>query len=274
MLIVGALLMAAAGLAFASTGNFWLLVARGNDRRHQPERQRSRTVSVDRAGRALARRDRSDQDRGVRLVHARRIAGDGARRARRRHRHARCCRQTAMAPVGSYRAVVILYAALGVDAGGAVLPSVAAPRRRATLGEKQAFRATFAGLSGLDRSRDVVMKLSALFALDSFGGGFVVQSFAAYWFYLRFGVEPGDARRRSSSGRTSSPGISALLASRLAARFGLINTMVAHAPAVQRPADSGAADADPAAGRRWCCWCGSASARWTCRRGSPTSWPS
>ena len=28
----------------------------------------------------------------------------------------------------------------------------------------------------------------ALFALDSFGGGFVIQSFAAYWFYLRFGV--------------------------------------------------------------------------------------
>src|SRR3954471_14332362 len=36
------------------------------------------------------------------------------------------------------------------------------------------------GLSGLDRSRHVVVKLSAL---DSFGGGFVVQSFAGYWFY-------------------------------------------------------------------------------------------
>ena len=36
-----------------------------------------------------------------------------------------------------------------------------------------------------------MVKLSALFALDSFGGGFVIQSFAAYWFYLRFGVDPG-----------------------------------------------------------------------------------
>jgi len=61
----------------------------------------------------------------------------------------------------------------------------------ATLGEKRALRATVAGLSGLDRSRDVVLKLSALFALDSFGGGFVIQSFAAYWFYLRFGVDSG-----------------------------------------------------------------------------------
>jgi hypothetical protein len=29
---------------------------------------------------------------------------------------------------------------------------------------------------------------SALFALDSFGGGFVVQSFIAYWFALKFGT--------------------------------------------------------------------------------------
>jgi hypothetical protein len=48
----------------------------------------------------------------------------------------------------------------------------------------------FARLSGIERSRAVVLRLSALFALDSFGGGFVVQSFAAYWFYLRFGVDP------------------------------------------------------------------------------------
>ena len=92
MLIVGALLMAAAGLVFASTSKLWLLAARGHHRRHQPERQRGRAVSVDRAGRALARGHRSNQDRGVRLVHARRIAGDRARRARRRQRHAPACR--------------------------------------------------------------------------------------------------------------------------------------------------------------------------------------
>ena len=32
------------------------------------------------------------------------------------------------------------------------------------------------------------MKMSALYALDSFGGGFIVQSLIAYWFYLRFGT--------------------------------------------------------------------------------------
>src|SRR5206468_2605622 len=93
-------------------------------------------------------------------------------------------------PAGSaYRMVVMLYAALGVILA-LLFSRLSRAAEAASLGEKEAFRATFAGLSGLDRSRDVVIKLSALFALDSFGGGFVVQSLAAYWFYLRFGVNP------------------------------------------------------------------------------------
>jgi predicted MFS family arabinose efflux permease len=85
-------------------------------------------------------------------------------------------------------------------------------------------------LSGVDRSRHVVLRLSALFALDSFGGGFVIQSFAAYWFYLRFGVDPRTLGAIFFWANVFA-GISALLASRLAARFGLINTMVAtHLP--------------------------------------------
>ena len=75
-----------------------------------------------------------------------------------------------------------------------------------------------------DRSREVVA-LSSLFALDAFGGGFVVQSFAAYWFYLRFGVNP-ETLGAIFFWANIFAGISALLASRLASRFGLINTMV------------------------------------------------
>ena len=70
-----------------------------------------------------------------------------------------------------------------------------------------------------------MLKLSALFALDSFGGGFVVQSFAAYWFYLRFGVDPGTLGTLFFAANVFA-GISALVASRLAARIGLLNTMV------------------------------------------------
>jgi sugar phosphate permease len=71
----------------------------------------------------------------------------------------------------------------------------------------------------------VVLRLAALFALDSFAGGFVVQSFAAYWFYLRFGVDPA-MLGAIFFGANLLAGLSALVASRLAARFGLIRTMV------------------------------------------------
>jgi len=80
-------------------------------------------------------------------------------------------------------------------------------------------------LSGLHKSRGVVAKLSVLFALDSFAGGFVMQSFAAYWFYLRWGVSP-EKLGAIFFGANLLAGLSALVASRMARRFGLIQTMV------------------------------------------------
>jgi MFS family permease len=78
---------------------------------------------------------------------------------------------------------------------------------------------------GLHRSRNVVLQLSALFAMDAFAGGFIVQSLMAYWFHVRFGVEPG-VLGSIFFGANILAGISALLAGSLARRFGLINTMV------------------------------------------------
>jgi MFS family permease len=78
---------------------------------------------------------------------------------------------------------------------------------------------------GLHRSRPVVARLAALFALDAFAGGLVIQSLMAYWFRLRFGVDEG-VLGSIFFGANILAGISALLAARLAARFGLINTMV------------------------------------------------
>lgn len=93
----------------------------------------------------------------------------------------------------------------------------------------EATSATHAGnvrrVFGLHRSRPVVMRLSALFALDAFAGGFVVQSLLVYWFYLRFGAETG-LLGSIFFGANLLAGVSALLAARLAARIGLINTMV------------------------------------------------
>jgi predicted MFS family arabinose efflux permease len=70
-----------------------------------------------------------------------------------------------------------------------------------------------------------VLKLSALFGLDAFAGGFVVQSIVAYWFHIRFGVEPA-ALGGIFFGANVLAGISALAAAWVAARIGLVNTMV------------------------------------------------
>jgi MFS family permease len=78
---------------------------------------------------------------------------------------------------------------------------------------------------GLHRSRSVVFKLSSLFAMDAFAGGLLVQSLMAYWFHVRFGVESG-VLGSIFFGANILAGISALLAVRLADKFGLINTMV------------------------------------------------
>jgi MFS family permease len=78
---------------------------------------------------------------------------------------------------------------------------------------------------GLHRSRRVVFRLSALFALDAFGGGFVIQSIIAYWLHLKFGLEPA-ALGGIFLGANLLAGLSALAAGWLAGRIGLINTMV------------------------------------------------
>jgi MFS family permease len=78
---------------------------------------------------------------------------------------------------------------------------------------------------GLHRSGRVVAELSSLFALDAFGGGFVVQSIVALWFHTRWGVEPG-LLGAIFFGANALAGLSGLVAARLAARIGLIETMV------------------------------------------------
>jgi MFS family permease len=78
---------------------------------------------------------------------------------------------------------------------------------------------------GLHQSRGVVARLSALFAVDAFAGGLIIQSMMAYWFHVRFGVNEG-VLGSIFFGANILAGISALLAARIAAKIGLINTMV------------------------------------------------
>ncbi len=77
----------------------------------------------------------------------------------------------------------------------------------------------------LHRSRAVVMQLSALFAIDAFAGGFVVQSILALWLFERYGLSIDQAAAIFFAAGIFTA-FSFLVASRVADRFGLINTMV------------------------------------------------
>jgi MFS family permease len=121
----------------------------------------------------------------------------------------------------SYRAIVIGYALLGVALAFLFM-------RLSSAVEVSAFQTTSTspkGRIGLHRSRGVVARLAMLFALDSFAGGLVVQSLVAYWFHVRYGVAP-EVLGGIFFGANILAGLSALAAARIAARFGLINTMV------------------------------------------------
>jgi predicted MFS family arabinose efflux permease len=77
----------------------------------------------------------------------------------------------------------------------------------------------------LKRSRGVVARMSALFALDSFGGGFVTQAFLAYWFTEKWGTSPATLGVVFFAiGLLQA--VSFQIATRLAGRIGLLNTMV------------------------------------------------
>lgn len=127
-------------------------------------------------------------------------------------------------PLGSYRMIVIGYAVIGVMLGvlftclsrSVEIQSSADPPHSAS-----AFKTRF----GLHRSRGVVLKLSALFSLDAFAGGFVLQSILAYWFHVRFNVQPV-ILGSIFFGANILAGLSALSAAWVASKIGLIRTMV------------------------------------------------
>ncbi|MFZ2142964.1 MAG: MFS transporter, partial [Xanthobacteraceae bacterium] len=114
--------------------------------------------------------------------------------------------------IGALKAMFYLYAALGLLSAVfyQALPG----------GQREETRAQAA----LGRSRWIVYKLTALFSLDAFGGGFAVQSLVALWLFQRFGV--------SLSGvsifyfcTSILNALSYLVAVRIAKRIGLVNTM-------------------------------------------------
>lgn len=117
----------------------------------------------------------------------------------------------------AYGLVVLLYAAAGAAlvvvfaALGARIEAAPAPLAPSRL--------------GLHRSRGTVARLAGLFSLDAFAGGFVMQSLLAYWFHVRFGVDPAALGVLFFAANILAA-VSALAAARIAERIGLVETMV------------------------------------------------
>ena len=223
MLIVGAILMAAAGLAFACTKNLVLLIIAGTIGVISPSgNEVGPFLSIEQAALSHVVPNRSRTEVFAWYTLAGSVAtATGALFA---GMITRVLEKTAMTPVAMYRVVVVLYALVAVLLTGLFIQLSPAAESRSPE-EASAQPRTMKSFFGIGRSHRVVVKLSSLFALDSFAGGFVVQSFAAYWFYLRFGVNPATLGVIFFWANIFA-GISALLAARLAARWGLINTMV------------------------------------------------
>ena len=223
MLIVGSSLMAGAGLAFALTSNFLFLVVAGTIGVISPSgNEVGPFLSIEQAALAhvVSASNRTTAFAWYTLTGSFATAIGSL-----------CggivpslVDSSGTVPIRGYRSVVIAYAVLGI-----VLALVFAQLSSATeVGQSEDRPSGLAvkkTLLGIGHSRGIVFRLSGLFALDSFGGGFVVQSLAAYWFYLRFGVKPA-ALGAIFFGANLFAGVSALLASRLASRIGLVRTMV------------------------------------------------
>jgi MFS family permease len=129
-----------------------------------------------------------------------------------------------VSPLGSYRAIVIGYAIIGVLLGGLFTRLSSSVEVQAG-GNPSPSSSTFKTRFGLHRSRGVVLKLSALFSIDAFAGGFVLQSIVAYWFHVRFNVQPA-ILGSIFFGANILAGLSALSAAWVASKIGLIRTMV------------------------------------------------
>jgi MFS family permease len=223
MLLLGAGLMALAGLVFAFTHSFVLLVVTaiigvispsGNDI--------GPFLSIEQAGltQLIPDRDRTKVFAWYNLVGSFATALGSLVSGWL----VQALQGSGMPVINSYQVVLVGYALFGFVL--AALFAFLSPQVEAGVVSTATIRTRL----GLHKSQKVVLRLSALFALDAFAGGFVVQSIMAFWFHQKFGVEPA-VLGSIFFGANILAGISALLAARIAAKFGLINTMVfTHVP--------------------------------------------
>jgi MFS family permease len=216
-LLLGALLMAGAGIIFVSTRNIFALIAAAIIGVISPSgNEIGPFLSVEQAGLTQLVSDRQRTHffawynlAGSFATACGALAGGWL---------AQLLRDRQLTAVEAYRVILMGYAI-----GGFLLLLLFLNLSSAI--EVQSPQDLTRRVLGLHRSRAVVFKLSSLFAMDAFAGGLIVQSLIAYWFHVRFGVDVGTLGS-IFFGANILAGFSSLLAVRIANRIGLINTMV------------------------------------------------
>lgn len=128
-------------------------------------------------------------------------------------------------PLASYQAVFLGYGLIGLLLVGLFVRLSHGIEISPEVHSAPAGRPGPARFLGLGHSRRIVFRLAALFSLDAFAGGFIIQSLMTLWFNHRFGVDPG-LLGAIFFGANMLAGISALSAVWIARRIGLIHTMV------------------------------------------------
>jgi MFS family permease len=123
----------------------------------------------------------------------------------------------------AYWPVVAGYGCLGIVLAG--ISTRLSPAVEAHGGTAPAAATPVAAIVGLHASRTIVLRLSALFAVDSFAGGLVIQSIVAWWLHQKFGVSAASLGQLFLATNVLA-GLSYLAAGWLARRIGLLNTMV------------------------------------------------
>jgi MFS family permease len=223
MLLAGSVLMALAGVIFALTDHFWLLLLAGTVGVISPSgNEVGPFLSVEHA--ALAQSVPGDRRTAIFAWHN--LVGSLATAL------GSLCGGVAsemlqargVTGADSYRPIVIAYGVAGLVL--AVVFSRLSPAAEVQVeASPPPSGATPPTRFGLHRSRGVVYRLAALFALDAFGGGFVMQGVMAYWFHVRFGADPATLGA-IFFGANLLAACSALAAAWVARHVGLLNAMV------------------------------------------------
>ena len=213
LLLAASVLMAATGLGFAFLTDFWPLLLVALVGTLNPS---SGDVSVFMPlEHAVLSRVVSDRRRTASFAHyslvGSLLAAAGSLAAAL---PAMLASASGMSLTQAIQAMFVLYALIGCASG---LVYRGLPRALATDAPQ--------AMAPLGKSKRTVYTLAALFSLDAFAGGFVVQSMVALWLYQRFELSLAAAGAVFFwTGVLSAA--SYLVAVRVAGRFGLVNTMV------------------------------------------------